>query len=151
MNYFRTIEGKLVDVIDYSLAFVKEHPDTKIHIATDSQDQGKFTSYATVVVYRYNLRGAHFLFNKIKFDKIQDDFTRLFKEAELSLQLANWISVNSPLKVEAIELDYNGEKKTMSSRIIPAARGWCESLGYKVRVKPDEMMAAKAADHICRQ
>jgi predicted RNase H-related nuclease YkuK (DUF458 family) len=103
------------------------------------------------VVLRYNKRGGHVLFNKFKVDRIRDHWTRLWKECEYSLEVAEWLSSNSPIKIEAIELDYNTAKITESTKLVSATRGWIESLGYRTKLKPDDMIACKAADAICRK
>jgi predicted RNase H-related nuclease YkuK (DUF458 family) len=149
-KYFKNEKKEIVDAIEYSLDMAKKHPQMKIHVATDSQNYGPITKYAIAIVYRYDLRGAHYIYKIVEVPRIRDHFMRLFQEAELSLRCAELIVLNTPLRVECVELDYNNEKKTISTKVVAAARGWAESLGFKTRVKPDEMMAAKAADHICR-
>jgi predicted RNase H-related nuclease YkuK (DUF458 family) len=137
-------------MIDHTLEQVKEHPELKIYIGTDSQNFGENTVYATAIVYRYGLRGAHYIYNKVKVPRIKNTFERLFKEAQMSIETAQHLTENLPVAIEAIELDYNNKKITKSTSLISSTKGWAESLGYKVKVKPDEMIAAKAADHLCR-
>jgi predicted RNase H-related nuclease YkuK (DUF458 family) len=47
-------------------------------------------------------------------------------------------------------MDYNDDESHKSNRLISAAKGWANSLGYKVNVKPNNQIATKAADHHCR-
>ena len=150
MKYYRTEEGKLVDIIEHSVEQIKAFPDLKIFIGTDSQNYGGNTVYATVVVFRYGLRGAHYIYNKVKVPRIRDHFTRLYKEGELSIECAEYIQTNSSIKVHAVEFDYNNKKVTKSTNLVPVLKGWAESLGYKALVKPDDLIASKAADHIAR-
>jgi predicted RNase H-related nuclease YkuK (DUF458 family) len=149
-NYFRTESGELVNVIDHTVEQIDSHNDVKIYVATDSQNFGEHSVYATAIVYRYGLRGAHYIYSKQKIPRIKSTFERLFKEAELSIETAQHLTNSLPIVIEAIELDYNNKKITKSTPLISSTRGWAESLGYKVKVKPDEMLAAKAADHLCR-
>lgn len=152
MKYFKTLElGEKVELVDYVIQKLVENKHIKIYIGTDSQNYGGFTHYATCVVLRYNQRGGHVLYNKVKVPRIRDHWTRLWKECELSVEAANWLSDNSSIKVEFLELDYNTVKITESHKLVSATRGWVESLGYKCRLKPDEMIACKAADFICRK
>lgn len=150
MKYFRTEENDLVDILEHSIEQVKLFPDLKIHIATDSQNYGAKTVYATVVVFRYGLRGAHYIYNKVKLPRIKDTFTRLYKEGEFTIECAEYIQNNTALRVAAVEFDYNNKKKTASSSLVPVLIGWASSLGYNALAKPDELIAAKAADHLCR-
>lgn len=150
MKYFKTEAGKLVDILEHCIEELKAFPSLKIHISTDSQNYGANTVYATVVVFRYGLRGAHYIYNKIRIPRIRDTFTRLYKEGELTIECAEYISNNIAVKVDVVEFDYNNKKITKSSNLVPVLKGWAESLGYKALVKPDELIAAKAADHLCR-
>lgn len=150
VRYFRTEQGDLVNCIDHCLQEVKKHPDLRIYIGTDSQNYGANTVYVTAIVFRYGTRGAHYIYNKTKVPRISDIFSRLFKEGEMSMECASFIQSNSPIKVHAIEFDYNNKKITKSTNLVSTMRGWAESEGYKALVKPDELLASKAADHLCR-
>lgn len=150
MRYFKTEEGNFVDVLEHCVEQVKEHSDLKIHVSTDSQNYGAKTVYATAVVFRYGTKGAHYIYNKIRIPRISDTFTRLYKEGELSIECAEYITQNVAVKVHAVEFDYNNKKLTKSTNLVPVLCGWAESLGYKAIAKPDDLIAAKAADHLCR-
>lgn len=151
-RYFRTTDGQLVNVIDHILAQVEKNPHLSIYIGTDSQNDTKRrrTTYATVVLFRYGTRGAHFIFLKQTMPIVRDRFTRLFGEAERTIELAEMITGEIPVKIEALEFDYNAKKKTESTKVIPAARGWAEALGYTAHVKPETLLSIRAADHICK-
>lgn len=149
-KYFRTEGGELVNAIDHCLSQLEAYPNLRIYIATDSQNYGAKTVYATAIVFRYGTKGAHYIYKKERIPRIRDHFTRLWKEAELTLEAAAMITDEIPVSIEALEFDYNNSKITKSSSLVSATKGWAESLGYRVKVKPDEMIAAKAADHLCR-
>ncbi len=69
----------------------------------------------------------------------------------MSVEVAEWLRENSAIRVNTIELDYNGLKQTESSNLVKPTSGWVESLGYKAACKPNELIAIKAADHCCRK
>lgn len=151
-KYFKILETQeRVDLLEYVIDRLKENPHLKIYIGTDSQNYGGFTHYAIAVVLRYNQRGGHVLYQKLKVPRIREHWNRLWKECELSVEVAEWLKAASPLTIEAVELDYNTKKITESHKLVAATKGWVESLGFKARLKPDEMIACKAADHICRK
>ena len=150
MKYFKNEQGEFIDVLEHCVQQLKEHPNLKIHISTDSQNFGSKSVYATVVVFRHGTKGAHYIYNKIKIPRINDVFTRLYKEGELSLECAQYIQENLSVKVFAVEFDYNNKKITKSTNLVNVMKGWAESMGYRALVKPDELIAAKAADHLCR-
>ena len=52
------------------------------------------------------------------------------------------------MKVE-IDFDFNKDPKFKSHNMLAAAKGWAESLHYKVNVKPDNIISTYAADYHC--
>ena len=81
--------------------------------------------------------------------KIKDKWTRLWNEADYSIEVAEWLTQKVKVIVE-IDLDYNSQEKHFSSKLVPPVVGWATSLGYKTNIKPDNQIATKAADHHCR-
>lgn len=142
---------EVLDVIKYTQKILSEYPHATIHVGTDSQNHRRKTTYAICVCYRIGLRGVHVIYNRqhIK-PKIKDRWTRLWKEAEMSIEVAEWIQNNSSFKVKTIDMDYNQDNHHFSARLVSAAKGWAESLGYEVSVKPEEQVATRAADHLCQ-
>lgn len=153
-KYFKQENGDIIDLIEHCSEILGKYHDAEILIGTDSQNgkkkRGGNTHYVTVVVFRYGYRGAHFIYQKSEVPKIRDIFKRLFKECELSVEVANYLNENTSYKIKAIELDFNDFKKTESTPLIAGTKGWCESLGYKVMLKSGDMYACKAADHVLR-
>ena len=49
-----------------------------------------------------------------------------------------------------IDLDYNEDPKYPSNKLVKAAVGYVESLGYKAKTKPGLLLATYAADGCCR-
>lgn len=150
MKIFKKIDGTKVDVVKHSLKIMEEDPNMQIHIGTDSQQHGPLTRYATVIAYRFANNGVHYITYKENIPRINDMWTRLWREAELTLEVAEWFTSQINAKVE-IDLDYNEDKFYKSNILISATKGWAQSLGYKVNCKPDtELIATKAADVQCR-
>lgn len=138
-----------VGLIDYVCGIISKS-NAKVYIATDSAVNGGVITYAITIALRYENKGAHVLYRKIKIprDKIRDNYQRLFKETEFSLEVANFLR-SSGVYIEKIELDYNQDETWFSHKLVNACEGWCKGLGYKTITKPDEMMASRAADKIC--
>jgi predicted RNase H-related nuclease YkuK (DUF458 family) len=149
MKVFKKINGDKINVIEHTLLQLKEYPHVAIHIGTDSQNMRASTIYSTVIAYRFGNRGVHYIVNKQKVPKIKDMWTRLWKEAEFSIETAEWLTQQINVKIE-IDMDYNGDVDFQSNKLISAAKGWANSLGYKVNVKPDNQIATRAADYCCR-
>jgi predicted RNase H-related nuclease YkuK (DUF458 family) len=149
MRIFRDINGNRIDPIQHTLNILKEHPNVQIHIGSDSQNVGKSSKYATVIAYRFGQRGVHYILNKKVEKLITDMWTRLWKEAEMSIDVAEWLTHQVSVKVE-IDMDYNSDENFKSNKLISATKGWANSLGYKVNIKPDNQIATRAADYHCK-
>jgi predicted RNase H-related nuclease YkuK (DUF458 family) len=149
MRIFKDIHGHRVDPVEHTIHILKMHPNVQIHIGSDSQNIAKCTKYATVIAYRFGSRGVHYILSKKKEVLISDMWTRLWKEAEMSIDVAEWLTRQVSVKIE-IDMDYNSDENYKSSKLISATKGWANSLGYKVNVKPDNQIATRAADYHCK-
>ena len=139
MNYFKTEEGKIVKALDHTLEILKENPDVKILIGTDSQDYGRDTQFVTCICYRWaRKKGAHYIFLKDRVPRYRDTYSRLYEEGQRTLEIASLFD-NTAVKIEALEFDFNNIKETISSKLISGFRGWCEGLGYKSIFKGGEL------------
>lgn len=149
MLLFKDINGHIVDPASHTLEVIKNYPYAEIHIGSDSQNIGKVSRYTTVIAYKLGSRGVHYILSKNNFNSIRDMWTRLWKEAEMSIDTAEWLTQKVSIKVE-IDMDYNGDENFKSHKLISAAKGWANSLGYKVNVKPNNQIATRAADYHCK-
>ena len=149
MLLFKDVHGKIIDPLNHTLKVLKNSPFSQIHIGSDSQNVGKKTIYVTAIAYRFGSRGVHYIISKKSEMIIDDIWKRLWKEAEMSIEVAEWLSNQINVKIE-IDMDYNNDEKFISNKLISAAKGWANSLGYKVNVKPHNQIATKAADHHCK-
>ena len=149
MRLFKNIKGERIDPVEHTLKIIRDYPTVKIHIGSDSQNIGKKTKYATVIAYRYGSRGVHYILSRKNELLIKDMWTRLWKEAEMSIDIAQWLTHQVSVRVE-IDMDYNSDENFKSSKLISATKGWANSLGYKVNVKPNNQIATKAADYHCK-
>ena len=117
-------------------------------MGTDSQNYRKSTVYAVVVAFRYGRKGVHFIYHKEKLRKIRDKWTRLWKEAEMTAEVAMHLRQNL-VPVHAVELDYNKKAGEGSTSMVAPGVGYLKGLGFEtVIAKPDEQVAVKAANHI---
>jgi len=104
MLLFKDIHGNRVDPVNHTLEVIKNYPYAEIHIGTDSQNINKESRYTTVIAYRLGSRGVHYILSKKKVNIIRDMWTRLWNEAELSIDLAEWITEKISIKVQ-IDMD----------------------------------------------
>ncbi|MGA1772357.1 MAG: ribonuclease H-like YkuK family protein, partial [Flavobacteriaceae bacterium] len=96
MLLFKDISGKRVETLAHTLKILKNNPYVEIHIGSDSQSVGKRTIYCTVIAYRFGNRGVHYILSKSSVPLINDMWTRLWREAELSIEVAEWITKMIP-------------------------------------------------------
>jgi predicted RNase H-related nuclease YkuK (DUF458 family) len=146
---FRKTNGELVDALKHTLEILNKYPSVKIHVGTDSQNKKGITKYATVIAYRYGTRGVHYIYLKQKFPKIKNRWDKLWRETVFSIEAAVWLRDQINLDI-VIDMDYSDEKENWSNKLVNSAKGWAESLGFKVNIKPYNQIATKAADYECR-
>ena len=68
----------------------------------------------------------------------------------MSINVSELITNSLNISVE-IDMDYNEDNNFKSNKLVAATKGWANSLGYKVNVKPNIQIATKAADHHCKK
>jgi predicted RNase H-related nuclease YkuK (DUF458 family) len=152
-RYFRLEAGGLVNIVDHTLEQIATQDNLRIYVATDSQVHRKTVTFATVIVYRYGTRGAHYIFHREDTPKKKGvgEYERLFEEAVRTIQTAQMLRENHPIEIEALEFDYNEVKKTKSQPLISTVKGWVLGLGMTPVFKSGQMIASKAGDHLCRK
>lgn len=152
-RFFATQEGKKIDVVDHTLEQINKWPNLKMYIGTDAQDYGSITRFATVIVYRYNTRGAHFVYFSEEVKRM-NMFSRLWSEGQRTIEAASMIMEEIPVSFEGVEFDYNHIPKWASHKLIKDIGGWASGLNMKTVFKNngqgDCMIATKAGDHVCR-
>lgn len=156
MKYvFKTLgKGAKVDLVPYIKQIFadeakKEHGrEISLYIGCDSQNIGSSTVYALVVVMHFGNNGGHVLYSKMKFERIRDSFVRLWKEVEMSLEVARYLEAEG-IKAKYIDIDLNPDPKYRSNAVLRAALGLIESYGYTARCKPESIAASCCADRIC--
>lgn len=154
-RFFRTQEGKRVDVVDHTLEQIKMHPNLRMYVGTDAQDYGDTTRFATVIVYRYDMKGAHFIYQKEDVKPRMTMFLRLWSEGQRTIEAASLVMEELPsIAFTGVEFDYNNIPKWASHKLIKDIGGWAQGLKMRTVFKNNKtgdcMIATKAADHVCR-
>lgn len=149
-KYFRKEDGTIVNLTTHILEQVDKHNNLTIRIGTDSQDY-KVTKYATVVVFRYGLRGAHYIFHYDEVKRHKTEYLRLYEEGTRTIETAELITREIPISLDGLEFDFADVKKTLSSKLVSDFKGWTQGINQKPIFKSGQMIATKAADHIIRK
>jgi predicted RNase H-related nuclease YkuK (DUF458 family) len=144
-KYFKKVTGEYVNIVNHTIEQLNKWPNLQIHIATDSQSMSNVTRYATTIVYRYGLRGAHYIVFKEEVSRERVEYTRLYNEGIRTYEAWEILTKEIPSISPILEFDYNDVKKTQSSSLVQAFRGYPNAV-----FKSGKMIAAKAADHECR-
>ena len=155
-KYLIESTGQWVDPVAYCAKMMSESEgNVKIYVGTDSQNLRRKTCYVTAICFHFSHedgmgKGVHVIYKKEKVLKIKDHFTRLWDESQRSIEIAEKLRAKGIL-IERIDLDYNDDEYWYSSRLVAAGKGMVTGLGYNVAVKPDELIATRAADHAIRR
>ena len=121
--------------------------DMKIYLGCDSQNKAIKTVYATTLVFHVASAGCHVIYKKEEVPIIKDMWTRLWKETEKSCEVALYLREHG-IEVSTIDLDYNTDPQKKSNKLVKAAVGYVESMGFKAICKPDLLPGVYAADNI---
>ena len=81
--------------------------------------------------------------------RVRDRWSRLWKEVEYSVDMANQLVQSGLPKATFIDLDLNPDPQFKSNDVVRAAVGLVESMGYQARTKPYSLCASYAADKVC--
>lgn len=142
-------DHRTIDLISYIKDYISANPETSLYIGCDSQNTKRSTTYAVVVVLYNRGKGGHVLYAREVIPKIWDRFSRLWREVEQSIELAEWLKDSGIQKPVSIDLDLNPDPKYKSNQLLRAALGYVESMGYVPRCKPNAMCASYVADALC--
>lgn len=147
---FKKLTGReQFDLAGYTKEYLEANKNygVKMYLGCDSQTKADKTTYATTLVFHVETSGCHVIYKKEVVPVIRDMWNRLWKETELSVEAAIYLRENG-IEIDTIDLDYNIDPVHESNRLVKAAVGYVESLGFKARVKPELLPAVYAADTI---
>lgn len=147
---FKKLTGEqILELSDYVKDYLElnKNYDVKIYLGCDSQTKGIKTTYATTIVFHVGNTGCHVIYKKDTVPVIRDMWSRLWKETELSVEVALYLRA-AGIEINTIDLDYNENPVHNSNKLVTATIGYVESLGFKARIKPELLPAVYAADGI---
>ena len=150
---FKKFTGeKLENVEEYVKNYCEEHKNDNIEIlvGTDSQNKRSYTTYSTVIAMYTPGHGAHCIFKRWRTPKERIRNTRLLKEVEESITIAESLVNHGCPKPKYIDIDINPNPKYKSNEVYQAARGWIEGMGYEVRYKTLAPLVTTVADWLVK-
>jgi predicted RNase H-related nuclease YkuK (DUF458 family) len=147
---FKNVKGERIDEIQHCFDTIKQNPNCKIYVGTDSQNKRRFSIFATVIAFRYGTRGAHFIYTKESIKpKLKNVEVRLTQEVYKTMELVQQM-LDNDIPIYAVDFDFNDDKKFQSNALVNMSTGWARGLGLRANVKPDELISSKAADWLVR-
>ena len=150
-NMFKTTNGVKVDPVKYVKDYLAEHDDIHIFVGCDSQNYGKTTVYATVIVLYASGKGGHIIYEKERCPREQVRAIHLMNEVWKAVNLANDLCEAGVPKPDYIDIDINPNQKYKSNEVFNAAVGIVEGYGYRCRYKSLGQIATWCADAIVRK
>lgn len=148
MKFKKLTDEEYFELADYVKKFLAnhKHEHLRMYLGCDSHNRLK-TTYATTLVFNISSTGCHVIYKKETVPLISDMWSRLWGEAERSVNTALYLRDNG-IEIDTIDLDYNIDPSHKSNKLVAAAVGYIESLNFNARIKPELLPAAYAADNI---
>lgn len=128
----------------------------QIVIGTDSQNFDRKTKIVNVICILCEGHGGIFFHQDERVPQIRDVRTKLYKETQDSLQIADRLVelleadqkyeemyLSSPIR---IDIDAGNSEKGKTKELIPGIVGWVTSLGWRAAIKPYSTAASSIAD-----
>ena len=144
---WRSLSGRAVpDLVDQVRTLLCEGA-TAVHIGTDSRHRRGVTDFVTVVVALRGNTGGRVFYRHESTDKGSALAVRLFREVELSLQVANALEAALEHRV-VVHVDVNEDRRYRSARFARALLGMVAGHGFRVLVKPRAWCASHVADYV---
>ena len=179
---FKKFGGEqIADVGKYIREYLKTYPQTSVYVGTDSVAKRGKVTYATVIALYDEIRkdGVHYIFKRDKEVGKLDVFSRMWREVEKSLEVADYLEVEldghlkrytmedlmvmknptggyykvNQNKLVTIDIDISptsGGGKNKSYVAYEAAKGTVVGQGYRERFKPHCWAANCCADLVAK-
>ncbi len=148
MEWRKLENGERVDLHDYLTQWFEKNKDHKLYIGCDSHNTSKNTTFAVVVVLHKG-NGGHVLYHRLTVPRLQSKHERLWKEVELSAEVAQTI-MEYGIQPDYVDIDLNPDPKFQSNSLLRAAVGLIQSLGLEARCKHNSPWAISVADALCK-
>lgn len=147
---FRKFNRQKVDLVPYVRDYVKNFPNTEILIGCDSQNMGRHTSYAVVVVLYEPGHGGHVIYRRMKEERERNRAVRLMNEVWKSVEVATYLRDNG-LDIKYIDIDINPSPKFKSNEVYDSACGLVKGCGFDCRYKTLAPLCTTMADWMARK
>ncbi len=160
LNWYKFDGTPVEDVESYVKNFMDNYPNGTVTIGCDSQEHAKYIKYSVSIcmhmVDEFQLgHGGHVIACNItdrSKNAKQDIYTKLFAEAELSVQAAKSLNIEETIRL-IIHLDYNSKPSEYSHALYSTGLGYVRGMfngQIEVYGKPDAWVASSTSDKVCK-
>lgn len=161
---FKKISGERIENLsEYLKSYLSSRDgEIEIYIGCDSlPPRNKMVSFITAIVIYDIGHGAHVIYKKDKSDKCKAMYDRLWREIELTVEVATYLRDNNILEYKTkngiiksisieIHADLNPDSAHKSNAVYLSAMGYVKSLGFNFVPKPTAFAATYMADSLVR-
>lgn len=130
---WKTMNGKEVKNLTEEIKALCRDGERKVYVGTDSQLHEKATEFVTVVCVLKPGKGGRAFYKRVKLPKGMALQTKLFKEVELSIEVAQELDKLPELNGNiVVHVDSNNKVECASTNYTQALVGWVTGSGFEV-------------------
>lgn len=144
---FRKRDGTPVrDIGAYVGEWLKQHPNSEVHVGCDSKTRNDTIKFSTVICMREIGKGVHEI-HRNEFERhLGDKMERLWREVSKALKIAEELKEIASI---TIHVDLNSDEKAKSHSLYDASIGMIKGMGFKALGKPYAWAATSGANKHC--
>ena len=119
-----------------------------LYVGTDSMLYAQHCVYCCIVAIHSNrLNIANYFYQKQKFkeEKYKTLETKILKEVEISIEVAQFLRKNLKNTKIEIHVDIGDKERNATRHLVDSVCGWITSMGFDAKIKP-ESWASSVAD-----
>jgi len=147
---YRFFNGNPIDDVRlYIENYIQSNPTSEIFIGTDSHAHKDQLTFVTTICFHKPINGVHCIYSKHIELKPKELYTRIWREVELTYEIAELVKPVIGKKTLFLDVDVNVKPQHPSNVVYGAAYGFLNANGYSVRFKP-QAYATHAADWLLR-
>ncbi|MCZ6597946.1 MAG: hypothetical protein O7B99_09930 [Planctomycetota bacterium] len=145
-----SLSGSRVPDIVHAVRSLASAANRVVHIGTDAKHRGFHTDFVTVITVLNPGHGGRVFYRRQRQSRMRSLAQKLFREAELSLDVAQMISDEITQDV-FVHVDANEDTRHKSSKYVQALSGMVIGYGFQVLVKPHAWCASHVADFVVKE
>lgn len=147
---FKKFDRTKVDLVTYVREYIERMPNTEVLVGCDSQNIGRYTSYAVIVALYEPGHGAHVIYKRERAERERDRMSRLMNEVWKSVEVATLLR-DSGIEIKYVDIDINPNPRFKSNEVYESACGLVRGCGFDCRYKTLAPLCTTMADYMARK